>query len=99
MGWTNAALQSVITQYGERINSLSLNNGKYLFIGYDGSPKLSDLTLKTVSGVDVIVVKHTQKQGGRILTWESLITTEFIEAVDILSEEDIDYRLDPLTLK
>jgi hypothetical protein len=97
--WTNAALQKLIDEAGGRLNSISLNNGKYLFIGYQSGVQLSDITLETYNGVDVIKIHHKQNQGGTVIEWDSMITTEFIEGVDVMSEEFENYRLDPFILK
>lgn len=100
MAWTNAALKNYFDEFGERINSISLNNGKYLLIGYrDGTVRLSDIEFIEYDGVELMRVHHTQQQGDRVLKWHDDLTTEFVEGVDVMSEEDIDYRLDPLTLK
>lgn len=99
MMWTNTALQGLIDEYGDRINSFSLNNGKYLFIGYESGVLLSDIELVKVGGVDLIKVHHKAQQGGKEIEWDNLLTTEFIEGVDIMSEGYEDYRIDPLILK
>jgi hypothetical protein len=99
MGWTNAGVQDVINKYGDRLNSISLNNGKYLFIGYESGVQLKDISFETIGGVDVIKIHHKQQQGGKVIEWDNLVTTEFIESVDVMDENSKDYRLDPFTLK
>ena len=97
--WSNAGVKEVFSKYGDRINSISLNNGKYLFIGYTSSPQLDDITFDTIGGCDVMRIQHTSISHGTPIKFETLITTEFIEGIDILSEEDKDKRLDPLMMK
>lgn len=99
MLWTNAALQSLFSQYKDRINSISLNNGKYVFIGYESGIQLDDIEFVTFNGVDCLKIHHKAQQGGTVLEWDNLVTTEFIEGIDIMSEGYDQYRLDPLTLK
>lgn len=99
MAWSNKAIQKMIDEFGDRINSISLNNGKYLFIGYESGIQLKDITLITYEGVDCLKVHHKQQSGGTVLEWDDYITTEFIEGIDVLSEAHKDYRLDPFVLK
>lgn len=98
--WTNAGVKGLIEKYGDRINSISLNNGKHLFIGYKSSPQLSDITFDTIGGTDVMIIKQKDiSHGTPGIDFETLLTTEFIEAINILSEKDVDKRLDPLMLR
>ena len=92
--WTNRAVQKMIDVYGERINSISLNNGKYILVRYESGIQLSDISLETIEGVDCIKIHHKQQSGGTVLEWD-----EFIEGIDVMSEKHKDYRLDPFTLK
>ena len=97
--WTNKAVQKMITDFGDRINSFSFNNGKYLLVGYESGIQLSDISFVTVEGVDCLKVHHKQQSGGTVLEWDDYVTTEFIEGIDVLSEQHKDYRLDPFILK
>jgi hypothetical protein len=97
--WTNKALQALINDVGERINSISLNNGKYLFIGYESGTQLKDISFETYNGVDVMKIHHKQQQGGTVIEWDTLITTEFIEGIEIMDKKSENYRIDPLILK
>lgn len=99
--WTNAALQKVINDKGKRINSIALNNGKYIFFGYNSpnSASIEDIRLETHDGVDVIVIPHEGYQYDKKVKWESWVTTEFIEGIDILDSGFENQRLYPLSLK
>ena len=97
--WTNRAVQKMIDVYGERINSISLNNGKYILVGYESGIQLSDISLETIEGVDCIKIHHKQQSGGTVLEWDDFVTTEFIEGIDVLDEADQEYRIDPLRFK
>ena len=96
--FTNAGVQEMIDKYGDRICGMSLNNGKYLLIGYEGvgSVQLSDISFDTIGGCDVMVINHTDISHGRHCKYQSFITTEFIEAINVMSEEDVNYRIDPM---
>ena len=79
--------------------SISLNNGKYLFIGYKSSVQLSDITFETIGGCDVMKIHHTTKSHGKPIEFDNYLTTEFIEGIDVMDEKNPDVRLDPFTLK
>lgn len=101
MGWTNAAVKAMFSKYGDRICFISLNNGKGIFIGYDikESVQLKDISFETISGVDVIKIAHRSSKQNTYIEWENFITTEFIEAIEVMKEDYGDYRVDPLLLK
>ena len=98
---SNADVQAMFDQYGERVCAISLNNGKLLYIGYrgKGSTLLSDISFETVGGCDMMVVSKTDISSGRDVRYKNYITTEFIESVVVMDEEFADYRVDPLLLK
>lgn len=101
MGWTNAALQQMINKNKERICYISLNNGKGLFIGYPGKYdiQMDDISLEVIGGIDTVKVHHKKNTMGKEIEWDSYFTTEFIEAIDVMTEEFGDYRIDPYVLK
>lgn len=96
--FTNAVVKEMIKRYGERICGISLNNGKYMLIGYKGkgSVQLKDISFDTISGCDVMVINHVDISHGKHVEYQSFITTEFIEAVNVMTDEHKDYRIDPL---
>lgn len=100
MGWTNAAVQATFNKYGDRICFIGLNNGKRIFIGYNTkeSVKLKDISFETISGVDVIKITHRSSKQDTYIEWENFITTEFIESIEIMKEDYVDYRIDPFLL-
>ena len=99
--WTNKALKSMFDKYAGRINAIHLNNGKVIMIDYPGkyTTKSTDISFETVDGIDLIVIDHIDNSTGREVHFKSYSTTEFVEGVDILSEEDAQYRIDPLRFK
>ena len=99
MAWNNRTFQKFKDQFGDRINSISFNNGKYLLIGYESGIQLKDIEPVTLEGVDCLKIHHKQQSGGIVLEWDDYMTTEFIEGVDVMSEQHKDYRLDPFILK
>lgn len=96
---TNAALKEAIDTYGNRIFCFFLNNERKLLIGYSASPKLTDITLDTIGGLDVFRVKYCSKSTTPAVEYETIHLTEYIESIGIMSEKDVDYRVDPLTYK
>lgn len=101
MNWTNASVKQMFDKYGDRICTISLNNGKCLFIGYrgKGQVQLSDISFEKIGDVEVMVIKHVDISSGRDIEFTSYITTAFIEGIDVMSEKDKDYRIDPLRVK
>lgn len=97
---TNASMMEMFQRYGDRICAIGLNNGKRLLIGYRGenSTQLRDISFETIDGVDLMVVKKVDISSGRKLHFKDYITTEFIEYVLVMDEEDADYRIDPFHL-
>lgn len=96
--WTNAGVKQMIDNFGHRICAIHLNNGKTMLIDYRGefSTKLEDISLETIGGCDCLLVQHTDISSGKEVKFTSYVTTEFIEGFDIMSENDKDYRIDPL---
>lgn len=100
---TNAHLQKMITDYGDRIATIQFNNGKHMYLGYKSGTQLSDLSLVTIEGQDYIIV-HRKEEAmniGRTLPieYDLYYVTDFIEAVGIMSEGSEEYRPDPRILK
>ncbi len=93
---TNTSVQAMFDKYGDRICGISLNNGKYVSIGYRGENtlQLSDISFETVSGVDMMVLHRTDASRQTPVSYDAYITTEFIEAINVMSEKDKDYRID-----
>lgn len=100
MGWTNAALQEMIDKFGDAIFYIGLNNGKRIYIGYPvkDSVKISDISLETIGGVDLIKIKHRSSKQSEYYEWSNYMTTEFIESVEVMDEPYTDFRVDPLIL-
>ena len=96
--YTNATMQAMIDQFGERICAICLNNGKKLYIGYTGqtSVQLSDISLETIGGCDLIKVKRIDISSITPVSFVDYITTEFIENVIVMDEKDKDYRVNPM---
>lgn len=104
---TNAALQAMITQFGERIAAIIFDNSQTLFIGYKSkddrrSLKLSDISMETIGGVDFTVVAHTMLQTddvGNPITYKTYHVTECIQDVIIMDDGFAKYGVDPIHFK
>jgi len=99
MAWNNTALKAYFQENKGRINSLSLNNGKYLLLGYKGGPTEEDIEFVTFQGVELIRVHHESMHGDTKVKWTNDLTTEFVEGIDVLDPSNPDVALDPLKLK
>jgi len=97
--WTNEALQKFIDEFGQRINSIALNNGRYLWIGYESSVQLKDIELVNKYGMDLMKVHHKSNYGGKEIEWDNYITTTLIEGIEVMDEKDKFYRIDPIMIK
>lgn len=93
---TNASIQAMFEKFGDRICGIGLNNGKYVNIGYEGkySLQLKDIDFETIGGVDMMVLHRTDNTRQFPITYDAYLTTEFIESVNVMSEEHKDYRID-----
>ena len=98
---SNATMKKMFDDFGQRICGISLNNGKFIYVGYRGSTtiKLEDISFETVGGCDMIVINKTDISSGKPIKYKNYITTEFVESVIVMDEEFVDYRVDPVVLK
>ena len=60
---------------------------------------MDDISFVTKGGTDLLKVHHKKINFDKVIEWDNYLTTEFIEGIDVMTEEFKDYRLDPLTLK
>jgi hypothetical protein len=101
MNFTNAALQSLIGQYGDRISCLMFDNKNAIFIGHPSSPckSVDDLVFTTVDGVDLVGVplyptNSKDRAAGVLFTVYHVTAT--LHAVTIVDEDHPEYLVDPL---
>ena len=96
---SNASIQAMINKFGDRICAIILNNGKKLYIGYQGektSVQISNISFETMNGCDMMVVERTDISFTPHVTFKDYITTEFIEQVIVMDEDSRDYRVNPM---
>lgn len=97
---TNAELQALIDEFGDRLRVIFFDNSLRLLIGYPGqSPQhASDLILKTVGGVDLVGVRqkstYTQDRADGV-TYVNYHLTECIQYVAVMDEGFQDHCIDP----
>ena len=98
--FTNADVKKAFDTYKERVCVIGLNNGKRIFIGYNGrnSIQLSDISFEKMGNCDVLAIQKVDNSSGRDVHYTTYVTTEFIEFISVMSEEDADYRIDPLLM-
>ncbi len=100
---TNASVQALITEFGDRICMLIFDNGPRVFIGYPSSAakSVNDLKFETFGGTDYIgVPKETnrpneRRKGVKFTIWHR---TETLFSVITVDEGFDKYRLDPLDI-
>lgn len=97
---TNAGVKEMFDKFPGRICAIHLNNAKTLLVDYPGKCQIqtSDISYETIGGCDLLVVNHTDISTGREVHFKSYVVTEFIESIDVMSEEDAKYRLDPFKI-
>lgn len=99
----NVAMKELVKEYGTRINSISLNNGKVLFLDYSdmNTPSVNELEFVTISGCDFIKVPHLDISHNpeNPTKYFTLLVTEFIENIEILDASNPDHRIDPFVIK
>lgn len=96
---TNAALQALITLYGNRIYCINLDNSRNIYIGYQSSVKLTDIELVTIGGTDFIVVHQHDPNPSKTITYKNHHLTEGVQWVGVMDEEYAGYGADPLTTR
>ena len=100
---TNAAMQAMIAELGERICVIIFDNNSKTYIGYPSSTikSVNELKFKTFGGVDMIGIPKTvnnpkiQRLGVTTTTWHA---TECIQAVATMDEGFEKYRIDPMEI-
>lgn len=89
---TNAALQAMIAEYGERIFGITLDNAHKIYLGvaaklpYD-NVTVNDLIFKTFDGVDMFGVPHNDHTwGGHEVPFINWMVTACIQSVHMTTE-------------
>lgn len=97
---TNTAIKAILDEAKERVYMIALNNAKYLLIGYKGSPKIEDIELKTIGGVDMLLVHHkNDRSTNPPVSYTEYYNSDFVEAIGVMDTECADYRVDPMTFR
>ena len=100
---TNAAMQALIAELGERICIIIFDNNTKVYIGYPSSTlkSVNEIKFKTFGGVDMIGIPKAvnnpkiSRMGVTTTTWH---TTESIQAIATLDEGFDMYRIDPMEI-
>lgn len=104
MALTNAEVQSMIAEYGERICYIQFNNNYRIHIGYRGGhiKSVHDIAFKTVGSTDMIGFPHIgpgkKHMDATEPVYYSWRLTELIEDIIVMEEKYIDDRIDPFVL-
>lgn len=101
MAYSNAAVQKMIDDYGDRIFCIMWDNGFKLFIGYPSSEvkSVSELVLTDIAGTEVIGVPAksslpTDRKNG--VSFTSYHSTDLIQHIAVMDEGFEDFRIDPM---
>ena len=55
----NSTLKALIDEYGERICAFFIDNEHKILFNYPGTPKISEVELVTIGGVDFYKIPYT----------------------------------------
>lgn len=102
MSMTNAALQAMFDEMGDRISCIIFDNKVPVFIGYKSSPinHVNELVLKTFGGVDMVGVPtypndpKQRESGGMFMLWHP---TEFVQIICVADEDHPKMLIDPFS--
>jgi len=92
----NVDLQELITMYGSRIFAIILDNNKKILIGYNSSPKMTDISLVTIAGADFIKVNNKKRSNQKEIEYFTLYLTDCIQSIGIMEDGFEHYGVDPL---
>lgn len=100
---TNAALQAMIAELGERICIIVFDNNSKVYIGYPSSTikSVNELKFATYDGVDMIGIPKrlrdpkVDRLGVTTTIWHA---TECIQAIATMDEGFEKYRMDPMEI-
>ena len=95
----NTAMQELIDTFSNRIFSIKFDNDRQLLIGYSGTPKLSDISLETIGGVDFIKVKNSNFNNGKTIHYTSYHLTSEVQSIGVMDEGFEKYGVDPITIR
>lgn len=100
---TNAALQAMFDEMGDRISCIIFDNKVPVFIGYKSSPvkHVDDLILRTFGGVDMVGVPTyptDPKQKERNVMFTYWHPTTFVQVIVVSDEDHPNDLMDPYTL-
>lgn len=89
---TNESLQAFITEHGNKIFCILLNNNRKVFLGVSRDPgntvNATELILETIGGVDMFGIKHIDRTWGvnTAIPFTEWFVTGFIEGIFVTDE-------------
>ena len=94
---TNAALQAMINELGDRICIIAFDNNSKVYIGYPASTikSVSELQFKTFGDTDMVGVPKKTQNGLMTTTWH---VTSCIQVVATVDEGFEKFLIDPMEL-
>lgn len=95
MNMTKADFLAVIEKYGPNLCGINLDNGRIIYIGYEDTPTLEDITIETIGAMDFLkVTRHgVQPQGSQPIDMVTLHPLDLIQCFQISSSPEI--MIDP----
>lgn len=97
---TNAGIQGLIDQAGNRMFAISYDNNVVELYGYTDLPVITDrVELMAPAGEDLIVTHHTANCNGTTLGFRYFHNSECVQWIGIIDESTSKYNPDPLVIK
>lgn len=100
---TTADLKAIVDKYGDRICSISFDNGSMLLFGYgNGSgsvPSVKDIQYEKFGETEMFSVPHIGTSTRPTYTFRTHHNPEGIRAINVIDAEHEDYRIDPMFMR
>lgn len=95
----NVAMQEFIDQFGKGIFSIKFDNDRHLLVGYKDTPKLDDIALETIGGVDFIKIRNHNTNNGKTIWFNTYHITSNVQSVGVMEPGYEEYGVDPFAIR
>lgn len=96
---TNAAMNAMKTQFGDRMFAISLDNNRTVFVGYEGYYTIDDIEFTTLGTDEVVKIHNKMTYNGTELHYTTYHSSDNVQWIGFMSEESNMYRPNPIEFK
>jgi len=93
---TNEKLNGIIELYRSNIFILVFDNNKHIFVGYQASPKITDISLITIGNVDFVKVNNKKRSNQKEIEYFTLYRTDCLQSIGMMNDGFTKYGPDPM---